>query len=217
MLVNKVDRAFSDEEWKRFLQTHDFGQFIAPGKGRRWPIVVPTHFVYADDVIWFHLIRSNPAWEAVRESPLGVFSVVGAYTYVTSEMNSPPDTSSEFGIPTSYYAAVQLLGSAHPVADREELAALLNRQFEHLEPEREGPSVATDNAYGDPLNAIQGVRFEVESVRAKFKFGGNRTVEHQLAINAALLARGRGLDAEAAAIQRERLDLKVGTREARHT
>ncbi|MDP9067044.1 MAG: FMN-binding negative transcriptional regulator [Actinomycetota bacterium] len=206
MLIKKVDEALSEEEWKHFLRTHDFGQFIAAGEGRRWPIVVPTHFVYADDIIWFHLMRSNPVWEALSESPLGVFTVVGAYTYVTSEMNTPPGTSAEFGIPTSYYAAVQLQGRARAVPDPEELAALLNRQMDHFEPDRVGPPVATDNVYGKSLNAIQGVRFEVESVRAKFKFGGNRTVEHQLEINAALLERGRGLDSEAAAIQRNRLD-----------
>ena len=209
MLIRPADRPLSDDEWRSFLQTHDFGQFIAPGRGRDLPIVVPTHFVYGGrDFALFHLARGNPVWRALDESPRGLLAVVGAYTYVTSELNADPGEPPEFGIPTSYYAAVQVTGTAEPVEDAQGLASLLNEQMGHFEPERAGARVAPDNEYGKSLGGIRGVRFHFEDVRVKFKFVGNRTPAHQAAINAALRARGTDLDAETVAVQLRRLRVR---------
>ncbi len=206
MLIRRADQPHSDDEWKSFLRTHDFGQFVAPGAGRRFPVVVPTHFVYrGGDEALFHLARPNPVWRALEESPHGMLTVVGAYTYVTAEMNTGPEDLPEYGVPTSYYAAVQIAGRAELVDDPAEIAELLNVSLGTFEPERDGHPVAVDNPYGNMLPAIRGVRFHFEDVRAKFKFGGNRTPEHQRAIAEALAARGRELDAEASAIQLRRL------------
>jgi transcriptional regulator len=206
MLIRRPDRPRSDDEWKAFIRTHDFGQFIAPGAGRDLPVVVPTHFVYeGGDEALFHLARPNPVWRALEANPAGMLTVVGAYAYVTSEMNTPPGDSPEYGIPTSYYVAVQIAGRAEPVDDPEELARLLDRQLRHFEPGRTGPAVSTGNEYARSLAAIRGVRFHFSEVRAKFKFGGNRRPDHQTAIAEALRARARGLDVEAAEIQTRRL------------
>lgn len=206
MLTRPADRPHSEEEWRSFLRTHDFGQFIAPGSGRDVPVVVPTHFVYdGGDVALFHLARGNPAWRALDESRRGMLTVVGAYTYVTAGMNTGPGESAEFGIPTSYYAAVQVTGEAEIVDDPAELAELLTAQMRHFEPDRDGAPVTVDNEYGKSLPGIRGVRFHFADVKAKFKFGGNRDPEHQEAISRALLGRATDLDAEAREIQQRRL------------
>lgn len=206
MLIRRADRPHSDREWRDFLRTHDFGQFIAPGSGRPLPVVVPTHFVYeGGDHALFHLARPNPVWRALEESPRGMLTVVGAYTYVTAELNTGPEDEPGYGVPTSYYGAVHIGGRAEIVDDPAELAGLLNAQLSHFEPGREGRRVAADNEYGKLLPAIRGVRFHFEDVRAKFKFGGNRRPEHVRAIADALAARGTDLDSEAAALQRRRL------------
>jgi transcriptional regulator len=213
MLIPAADRPLSDDEWRSFLTAHDFGQVIAPGRGRGLPVVVPTHFVYeGGDVALFHLARGNPVWRALAESPRALLTVVGAYTYVTAEMNTGPDESPEFGIPTSYYATVQAAGTCEVVEEPHELAAFLNTQLDHFEPGRVGERVSPDNEYGRSLGGIRGVRFHFDEVRAKFKFGGNRTLEHQASINAALLARETDLDAEAAAIQMRRLRERAAAR-----
>lgn len=207
MLIRRADKPRSDDEWRAFLHTHDFGQFIAPGAGRSLPVVVPTHFVYeGGDVALFHLARPNPVWAALEENPSGMLTVVGAYTYVTAELNTGPEDEPGYGVPTSYYAAVQVEGRAEVVDDPAEMAELLNAQLRHFEPERDGHPVGTDNEYGKLLPAIRGVRFHFEEVRAKFKFGGNRKPEHARAIAEALLARGGDLDVEASLIQTRRLD-----------
>lgn len=209
MLIRRADKPHSDDEWRSFLRTHDFGQFIAPGAGRTLPVVVPTHFVYeGGDHALFHLARPNPVWRALKESPHGMLTVVGAYTYVTAELNTGPEDEPGYGVPTSYYAAVQIGGRAEIVDDPEELAALLNAQMSHFEPRRDGHEVSPANEYGKLLPAIRGVRFHFDDVRAKFKFGGNRRLEHAQAIADALAARGTDLDSEASAIQRRRLDAR---------
>lgn len=206
MLIRRVDKPHSDEEWRSFLRTHDFGQFIAPGAGRALPVVVPTHFAYdGGDVALFHLARPNPVWRALEESSRGMLTVVGAYTYVTAELNEEPDDEPGYGVPTSYYAAVQIGGRAEVVDDPADLAELLNAQVAHFEPDRNGPAVGADNPYGKLLPAIRGVRFHFEEVRAKFKFGGNMQSEHARTIADALHARGRDLDVEASEVQRRRL------------
>lgn len=207
MLIRRADKPHSDGEWKSFLAAHDFGQFIAPGSGRELPVVVPTHFVYeGGDHALFHLARPNPVWRALEENQRGMLTVVGAYTYVTAALNTGPEDEPGYGVPTSYYASVQVSGRAETVDDPAELASLLNVQMSHFEPGREGHDVAPDNEYGKLLPAIRGVRFHFDDVRAKFKFGGNRRPEHARAIAEALAERGTDLDAEASAIQRRRLD-----------
>jgi transcriptional regulator len=134
--------------------------------------------------------------------------VIGAYTYVTAELNTGPEDQPGYGVPTSYYAAVQVAGRAEVVDDPQQMADLLNAQLRHFEPDRDGHRVDTENEYGKLLPGIRGVRFHFEDVRAKFKFGGNRKPEHARAIAAALLARGRDLDVEASLIQTRRLEAR---------
>ncbi len=205
MLIRRADGPHSDDEWRSFLRTHDFGQFIAPGAGRALPVVVPTHFVYEGGAeLIFHFARPNPVWAALDESRHGMLTVVGAYTYVTARMNTGPEDPPEYGIPTSYYATVQVSGRVEVVEEPHSLAALLNATLAHFEPGRDGPPVSPNNEYGKSLGAIRGVRLHFEDVRAKFKFGGNRRPEHRAAINESLRRRGRGFDLEAAEIQARR-------------
>lgn len=196
MLIHRHDEPLSDAEWRAFVTDHDFGELIVPGAGRDLPIVVPTHFIYdGDKSVQLHLARPNPVWEALAERPRALLSVFGAYTYIPGHWNQD-----EYGVPTSYYAAVQLACDAEVIDDPAQVAAILERQLAHFQPEgKHAPVEPGDNRYGKLLGSIRGIRLEVTDVRAKFKFGANRTVEHRRAIAAKLAERGRPLDAEARA------------------
>ena len=196
MLIHRHDRPLSDEEWHAFLVDHDFGELIAPGSGRDLPIVVPTHFVYdGDRTVLLHLATPNPVWDALAERPRALLSVFGAYTYVPGHWNQD-----EYGVPTSYYAAVQLACDAEVIDDPARIAAILERQLAHFQPEgKHAPVEPGENRYGKLLGSIRGIRLSVTDVRAKFKFGANRTVEHRRAVAAKLAERGRPLDLEARA------------------
>ena len=195
MLIHRHDEPLTDSEWRDFLKTHDFGDLIVPGAPTRdLPIVVPTHFIWdGDKTVLLHLARINPVWEAIAERPRALLSVFGAYAYIPGHWNQD-----EYGVPTSYYAAVQLACDIEATDDDSALAKILESQLAHFQPEgKHAPVEAGENPYGKKLSAIRGLRLTVTDVRAKFKFGGNRTEEHREAIAKKLDERGRGLDPEA--------------------
>jgi transcriptional regulator len=197
MLIHRHDKPLSDTEWRDFLKTHDFGDFIVPGAPTRdLPVVVPTHFIWdGDKTVLLHLARINPVWEAIAERPRALLSVFGAYAYVPGHWNQD-----EYGVPTSYYAAVQLACDVHPIDDDAELAKILERQLAHFQPEgKHAPVEPGENRYAKQFGAIRGIRLTVTDVRAKFKFGGNRTEQHREVVAQKLGERGRGLDREARA------------------
>ena len=195
MLIHRHDAALDDAEWRDFLKTHDFGELIVPGAPTRdLPVVVPTHFIYdGDHTVLLHLAKPNPVWDAIAERPRALLSVFGAYAYIPGHWNQD-----EYGVPTSYYAAVQLACDVETVDDPAALAAILERQLAHFQPEgKHAPVVPGDNRYGKQLPNIRGLRLTVTDVRAKFKFGSNRTPQHRAAVAEKLGERGSSLDREA--------------------
>jgi transcriptional regulator len=195
VLIHRHDEPLSDTECRDFLKAHDFGDFIVPGAPTRdLPVVVPTHFIWdGDKTVLLHLARINPVWEAIAERPRALLSVFGAYAYVPGHWNQD-----EYGVPTSYYAAVQLACDIHPTDDDAELAKILERQLAHFQPEgKHAPVEPGENRYAKQFGAIRGIRLTVTDVRAKFKFGGNRTEQHREVVAQKLGERGRGLDREA--------------------
>lgn len=194
MLIHRHDAPLDAAEWRAFLADHDFGELIAPGAGRDLPLVVPTHFLWdgASEVV-LHLARANPVWDALAERPRALLSVFGAYTFIPGHWNQD-----EYGVPTSYYAAVQLACDVEVVDDPGRIAAILARQLGHFQPEGMHADVEPgDNRYGKLLPTIRGIRLSVTDVRAKLKFGTNRTVQHREAVAEKLAERGRALDLEA--------------------
>lgn len=200
MLVRPHDAPLADDEWKALLRTHDFGTFVAPGRDREFPVLVPTHFAHdeAAGVVLTHFSKANPVWEALRERPRAVLSVIADYVYVPSDWNAGEEAPPEWGVPTSYYAAVQLFGEVEEVDEPEALAALLATQMRHFQPEGgHMPIAAGDNPYGRQLPAIRGVRLHVREVKAKLKYGGNRPPAHRLRVAERLAGRDGPMDAEA--------------------
>lgn len=194
MLIHRHDAPLGEDEWRAFLSTHDFGELIAPGRDRDLPIVVPTHFVWdgAHEVV-LHLAKPNPVWDALAERPRALLSVFGAYTFIPGHWNQD-----EYGVPTSYYAAVQLACDARVTDEETEIAAILERQLDHFQPEgMHAPVEPGGNRYGQLIPSVRGIVLTVTGVRAKLKFGTNRTVEHRRAIAEKLGERGTPLDLEA--------------------
>ena len=196
MLVHPWDAPLDDAEWRTWLSGHDFGQLVAAGRGRDVPVVVPTHFAYdGATTVELHLARPNPVWPAIAENPAVLLTVIGDYVYVPSTWGAAPGTPPELGIATSYYATVQLTCAATVVDDPDELAALLRRQLGRFQPEGGyAPVDAADDHYARRLPQIRGLRLAVESVRAKFKYGGNKAVEHRAVIADRLAERAGPMD-----------------------
>ena len=101
-------------------------------------------------------------------------------------------------MPTTYYAAVQLIGPASVLDGFEDKSAVLGEQLGDTEP---GSGAVDPAEHGRRLNAIRALRIDVREVRSKFKYGGNVDVEHRTAVAEHLQARqGPGDDAARARI-----------------
>lgn len=203
MLIHPWDAATRDE-WQDLLAHTDFGQLVTAGHVDGYPVVVPTHFLYdGDATVLLHLARPNPVWRALDADPHVVLALTADYTYVEAAWNADPGTDPAVGVPTSYYTGVQLLCRAEVVDDPDAKAEILARQLTHFEPAgsaRRTPSTAeeTDRRL---LPGIRGLRLHVEAVRAKMKYGGNKTAEHRQEIAVHLAERDGPMDRAA----RERL------------
>lgn len=185
MLIHPWDAA-SEQEWRALLAAHDFGTLVAAGRGRDVPVVVPTHFTYdGDRCVVLHLARPNPLWRAVEENPSVVLSVVADWAYVPAAWKAVGEQDPALGIPTSYYAAVQLVGRAE-VLTGEQLLEVLRTQLAHFEP---GSGVADPAAHARLLSGIRGLRLVADEVHAKLKYGGNADAGHQAAVAERLAGR----------------------------
>ncbi len=198
MLVHPWDAAVP-AEWLKWLP--DFGQLIATGRDRDFPVVTPAHFVFdGDATIWLHLARPNPIWAAFDENPRALLSVVGDYTYIPSDWNTLDDPT--LGVPTSYYATVQFECDVTVIDDPAQKAELLNRQLNHFEPQGGRTSLDAEDRL---LKGIRGIELSIINARAKFKYGGNKTVEHRVVIGDRLTDRDGPMDQAAARHLGERL------------
>ncbi|MER7923739.1 FMN-binding negative transcriptional regulator [Streptomyces sp. NPDC096057] len=200
MLVHPWDAPQDDTEWQHWLTTHDFGQLAVNGPPGEPPFVQPLHFFYDPErgEAITHLARPNPLLPALAADPRVVLSVVDDYAFIPGPWQAAPDGPPEHGVPTSFYASVQLRCTAHLVDDPAELAALLNRQVGHFQPEGGSSTVSAGEApYGRLLSGIRAVRLEVTGVRAKFKYAGKRAAGVQDRIAAGLLGRDGPRDAAA--------------------
>ena len=195
MLIHPWDRGESAEQWMAFVRAQGFGHFIAAGRGRDVAVAVPTQFALpsADEVV-LHLARPNPVWDALAENPAAMLSVAGDWAYIPSAWKAIGDEDPAFGVPTTYYAAVQLVGTVTVVDDDEGKAAILRAQLAVTEP---GGDAVDPLEHGRRLNSIRGIRLAVTEVRAKFKYGGNVDDEHRAAVAAHLRDRGGPGDAAA--------------------
>lgn len=201
MLIHPHDAGQDEGEWRTFVSEQGFGHLVAAGAGRDVAVVVPTQFLLDGDRVLLHLAVTNPILTALEENPRAVLSVAGDWAYIPAGWKAVGDEDPALGIPTTYYAAVQLTGPVTLVDEPEEVAAVLRRQLDVLEPDG---SVADPSVHAGKLRAIRGLRLDIEAVRAKFKYGGNVDGEHRAAIAERLASRAGPGDAATLAHLRRR-------------
>ncbi|HVB93147.1 MAG TPA: FMN-binding negative transcriptional regulator [Acidimicrobiales bacterium] len=200
MYTAPVDATLGEAEWRPFVEAHPFGHLVAAGRGRDVPVVVPTQFVLEGDTVWLHLVRANPVFAALAENSRVLLSVAADWAFIPSAWKVVGAEDPALGIPTTYYGAVQLVGTATVHDERStpgSVAAILRRQLLAFQP---GLAVADPGtAHPQKLSAIVGISIAVESVAAKFKYGGNVDEAHRRAVVDHLVQRSGPGDAAAAA------------------
>jgi transcriptional regulator len=200
MFIAPVDATFGEGEWRPFVEAHPFGHLVAPGGAERdVPVVVPTQFVLAGDTVWLHLVRANPVFGALAENPRVLLSVADDWAFIPGSWKAVGDEDPALGIPTTYYAAVQLVGTATVHDERTSpgnVAAILRRQLATFQPDVEVADPA--GAHEAKILGILGIEIRVEQVSAKFKYGGNVDEVHRRAVVDRLVERGGSGDVAAA-------------------
>src|SRR3954471_1879035 len=195
MLIHPWDAGASEDEWVAFVRAQGFGHLVAGGRNRDVPVVVPTQYALVDaTLVVLHLARPNPIWAALAENDQVVLSVAGDWAYVPAAWKAIGDEDPRLGVPTTYYAAVQLIATASVVDDDEGKAAILRTQLADQEP---GSGVADPSEHGRRLAGIRGLRLAVREVRAKFKYGGNVDDAHRGAVAGHLTQQAGPRDAAA--------------------
>lgn len=203
MYVAPVDVGIDEHEWRSFVTAQGFGHLVAAGRNRDVAVVVPSQFVLEGDEILLHLVARNPIFAALDEQPRVLLSVAGDWAFIPSTWKAIDGEDPRLGIPTTYYAAVQLIGTATRLDDPEEVASILRIQLDRIQP---GVDVADPTAHGERLRTIHGLRIAIDEVHAKFKYGGNVDAAHRHAVVERLRQRGRPADVAAAAHTLRRLE-----------
>ena len=195
MLIHPWDAGASEQEWVGFARAQGFGHLVASGRDRAVPVVVPTQFALPSaELVLLHLARPNPIWAALAENPAVLLSIAGDWAYIPAAWKAIGGEDPRFGVPTTYYAAVQLIATAQVVDDEAGKAAILRAQLGVTEP---GSGAADPAEHGRVLAGIRGLRLTVRDVRAKFKYGGNVDAAHRLEVARHLTERAGPGDAVA--------------------
>lgn len=205
MLVHPWD-AGTPADGLRLAATLGFGQLIAAGRDRALPVVVPTQYVVVPDPaaeILLHLARANPVWAAINENPAVLLAAAGDWAYIPAAWKTIGAEDPAWGIPTTYYAAAQIAGTAQVVDDSAGKAEILRRQLAAYE-ERGGQDQVDPASHERRLSGIRGLRIAVDSVVAKFKYGGNVDAAHRDRVARELRARSGPGDAAALRQMRRR-------------
>jgi transcriptional regulator len=183
MYTAPSDATLGEAEWRPFVEANSFGHLVASGRGRDVPVVVPTQFVLEGDTVRLHLVRVNPLFAALTENPRVLLSVAGDWAFIPSAWKATGAEDPALGIPTTYYAAVQLVGTATVHDERQSpgsVAAVLRHQLQALQPET--PIADPAVAHPQKIQSILAITIAVDSVSAKFKYGGNVDQAHRLAV-----------------------------------
>ena len=216
MLIHPWDAALDDDEWRTWLADgHDFGQLVVNGLPGQPPTVIPAHFSVddtpTDTQLLIHLARPNPVWANIAADPNVIVTVIDDYAYIPTSWRAKAGGPDEDGVPTSYYAAVQLRCVAEVVDDPAGKAELLTRQLAHFQPAGDHPDVAVGAPpSGRMLSGIRGLHLQVTGVAAKFKYDDHNPTEHRIQVATRLTGRDTGRDTGAASQQRRRL-ARTGT------
>jgi transcriptional regulator len=220
VLIHPWDAALDEQEWRTWLADgRDFGHLVVNGLPGAPPTAVPTHFVVEDTAagteLLIHLARPNPVWENIAADPNVLVTVIDDYAYIPTRWRAKAGDPAEDGVPTSYYAAVQLSCRAEIIDDPAGKADLLARQLAHFQPAGDHAQVAVGaEPYGRMLPGIRGLRLHVLAVAAKFKYDDHNPTAQRAEVASRLSARATGRDTGAADQQRRRLT-RIGSWRAR--
>lgn len=209
MLTHSYDAAVSEQEWREWIaKGGKFGLLaVSSADPQAAPILVPTHFTLVENEILLHLHKVNDVLPRLESGAEVAFTVYGDYAYIPGPWRAKPDDSQQNGVPTSYYAAVNFVCRPQVIKSPEGIAQIIKAQMLDMQPEGGTADVDAQLApFGPMLAIVHGVRLQILSVNAKFKYDDHKPQEHKERVIGKLLERNQGTDAAAARQSQRRMD-----------
>jgi transcriptional regulator len=178
----------------RFVDEHAFGTLLSVVEGRPFASHVPFSSDRVAGLLQCHVARANPQWRQIAESSHVLAIFAGPHGYIS------PTWYAERNVPTWNYAVVHAHGEARGGA----AAAHTRRHGEALAAkfERNLPTPWIPDYDVRRLAGIVGIEIRVSKLEGKFKLSQNRSAADRAGVVSALLATGRGSDAELAELMK---------------
>ena len=186
MNVHSQNKSGKDqEEIFRFVSENSFGTMINLMDERPVATHIPMELFEKENGRWIiqcHIAKANPHWKCFDENNNTLCIFTGPHSYIS------PSWYSSVNVPTWNYMSVHFYGSSR-ILDNMELFALLKKQIDTYESNRENP-IKIENY--DPgliekmMRAVVGIEITVTDIQAKYKPSQNRSeqdfanVIHQL-------------------------------------
>jgi transcriptional regulator len=135
-----------------------------------------------------HVSKSNDTWRLIGAGCEALLVFAGGSAYISPSLYPSKKTTHEV-VPTWNYASVHLRGRMTCSHDSGEKRGIVEQLTRKMESARSEPWAVSDApaAYIDRMLAgIVALRFEIESMTAKFKASQNRTTEDREGVIAGL-------------------------------
>lgn len=136
----------------------------------------PGEALARGSVLIAHVSKSNPTWRLAEGGAEAALVFTGASAYVSPSLYPSKPLTHEV-VPTWNYVAVHLRGRLECSQDRDDkhrVVEAMTRAMEATRPQPWAVSDAPESYIEKMLAGIVALRFEVESVEAKFKASQNR-------------------------------------------
>jgi len=176
MYTPKHFRVTDQEAILNFIRSNGFGQLVSLDRGQNFRLdssYLP--FLINDDCsqLTAHMARQNPQWQDLEDQEV-LITFLGPHSYVSpSWYNSP-------GVPTWNYQVVNIYGKFSSFTDNAKLSRTVKSLSEIYESDFAAPWQPEFSAA--QLNAIVGIKIEINEIQAKFKLSQNRSKEDQMEV-----------------------------------
>ena len=177
MYIPKHFAVTDHEEIYRFITANAFGQLVSTVAGRLFCSHLP--FLLSDDrkSLLCHVAKLNPQWDGITGQEVLV-TFQGEHDYISPSWYSAP------GVPTWNYQAVHVYGRCLPIAEPDQIRAIVNRLAKVYEASFAQPWVP---AYNEAmLNAIVGLKIDITDLQGKYKLSQNRSQQDREQVAAKL-------------------------------
>lgn len=179
MHPNPVYRHANADQNLEFARAQSFGILAISTEGA--PLISHIPFRISDDSDWveFHLVRSNPIAQALKQPRSAKMIVQGPHSYISPDWYGVEDQ-----VPTWNYVAVHLSGQAE-LLEEKRLHGILHDLSEHFESRLLPKPIwrsdkMTDGVMERMMRQIVPARMRITQIEGTWKLNQNKTDEVRL-------------------------------------